>query len=147
LVSLIAGLLLFSRAPIHAHYLTNVLPALLLVGFGFGLVFTPTVGIALSDVAPAEAGLVSGFTNVSVQMGGSIGIALLASVAAGRTAGLLTKHVVRSEALGNGFHLAFVVASGLTTFALVVAAVLLRKHGGVAPTMAAESTEALIPLE
>lgn len=147
LVALIAGLLAFSRAPIHAHYLTEVLPSLLLVGIGFGLVFTPTVGVALSDVAPAEAGLVSGITNVSVQMGGSIGIALLASVAAGRTTNLLAKHLGKPEALANGFHLAFVVASGLTAFALLIAALLLRRGRGVIQTMPVAATEGLIPIE
>ena len=119
------GLLLFSHAPAHANYITDILPVVVLVGTGYGLVFTPTVGIALSDVAPAESGLVSGLTNVSVQMGGSIGVALLASVAAGRTANLLAQHVAKPEALVEGFHLAFLVAAACAAVALIVAAVLL----------------------
>ncbi len=147
LVALIAGLLWFSQAPIHAVYVTNILPALLLVGTGFGLVFTPTVGVALSDVAPAESGLVSGLTNVSVQMGGSIGIALLASVAASRTAHLLGKHVAEPVAQADGFHLGFVVASGLTAVALAIAALLLRKRRSAVEVGSVAATEGLIALE
>jgi hypothetical protein len=93
---------------------------------GFGLVFTPTVGIALSDVVPDEAGLVSGVTNVSAQIGGSIGVALLASVAAGRSSNLLARGVATRMALIDGFHLSYVVAGACTTVAFLVAAVILR---------------------
>jgi MFS family permease len=120
------GLLLLSRAPLHDVYLEYFLPSTLLVGMGFGLVFTPTVGIALSDVVPDEAGLVSGVTNVSVQIGGSIGVALLASVAAGRSSHLLARGVATRMALIDGFHLSYVVAGACTTVAFLVAAVILR---------------------
>jgi EmrB/QacA subfamily drug resistance transporter len=126
LTLIIGGLLVFSRAPVHAHYVTDVLPALLLIGTGFALVFTPTVGVALSDVAPDEAGLVSGLTNVSVQMGGSIGVALLASVSASRTTRLLAEHVSRTAARAAGYHFGFRVAAVCSAVALAVAVVALR---------------------
>jgi EmrB/QacA subfamily drug resistance transporter len=125
LVLVSGGLLLLSRIPLHAGYAANVLPSTLLVGFGIGLVFTPSVGIALSGVAPDEAGLVSGVTNVSVQMGGSIGVALLASISAARTAHLLAQRVAKPEALVAGFHLGFLVAGACPAIAFFAAAMLL----------------------
>jgi EmrB/QacA subfamily drug resistance transporter len=147
LVLVSMGLALFSRAPVHSDYAINILPITLLIGVGLGLVFTPSVGVALSDVAPAEAGLVSGLTNVSIQIGGSIGVALLASTAAARTAHLLTQRVARPQALAEGFHLGFVVAAVCPGLAFVAAVLLLKSHraGMEADTIA--QAEALTILE
>jgi len=147
LVLISSGLLLLSRIPMHAGYIANILPSTLLIGIGLGLVFTPTVGVALSDVAPAEAGLVSGFTNVSVQMGGSIGVALLASISAARTAHLFAQRLARPEALVAGFHLGFLVAGACPAVAFLAAAVLLppRRVGMEADVLA--RAEALTILE
>lgn len=121
-----AGLLLFSRAPVGASYVANILPCTLLLGMGIGLVFTTTVAVALSEALPTEAGVASGLTNVSVQMGVSIGVALLASISASRTAHLIAQGMTKRGALAGGFHLGFLVASGLAIVALVVAALLIR---------------------
>jgi len=147
LVMISAGLLLFSRAPLHAGFFANVLPTTLLVGMGLGLVFTPTVGVALSDAAPAEAGLVSGLTNVSTQLGGSIGVALLASISAARSAHLLARGVARPKALLGGFHLGFLVAGACPAVAFLAAALLLRsRRAGIEAEVLAEA-EAMTFLE
>lgn len=124
----VAGLLLMSRAPVHSHFISDILPPLMLIGAGVALTFTPTVGLALSDVAPSEAGLVSGFTNVAIQMGGSFGIALFASVSAGRTTHLLAHRVGRPEALTTGFHLGFQVAAACESIALLTAILMLKSR-------------------
>jgi EmrB/QacA subfamily drug resistance transporter len=147
LVLVAAGLALFTRAPVHADYVVNILPVTLLIGVGLGLIFTPSVGVALSDVAPAEAGLVSGLTNVSVQMGGSIGVALLASTSAARTAHLLAQGVASPQALAAGFHLGFVVAAVCPAIAFVAAAFLLRSRRGGMEADAIARAEALTILE
>jgi EmrB/QacA subfamily drug resistance transporter len=147
LVLLSTGLLLLAGFPLHAHYVSNFLPSTVLVGLGLGLVFTPTVGVALSDVAPDEAGLVSGVTNVSVQMAGSIGVALLASISAARTTHLLARGLAKTHALVGGFHLGFLVAGVCPAVAFVAAAVLLpSRRGGMEADVVARA-EALTILE
>ena len=80
-----AGLLLFARAPVDGSFVVDVLPAMLLLGFGAGIAFNPVLLAAMSDVAPEEAGLASGLVNTSFMMGGALGLAVLASLAASRT--------------------------------------------------------------
>ena len=80
-----AGLALFARAPVDGSYLTDVLPSMLLLGFGAGIAFNPVLLAAMSDVAPEESGLASGFVNTAFMMGGALGLAVLASLAASRT--------------------------------------------------------------
>jgi hypothetical protein len=138
---------LLSRAPLHSGYDADILPSTLLIGMGLGLVFTPSVGIALSNVAPAEAGLVSGLTNVSVQMGGSLGVALLASSSAARTAHLLAQGVAKPEALAGGFHLGFVVAAACPAVAFLAAALLLQSRGAAIEAEAMARAEAVTILE
>jgi MFS family permease len=146
LVAISSGLVLFSRAPVHAGYVANILPPTLLVGMGLGLVFTTTVGVALSDVAPPEAGLVSGLTNVSAQMGGSIGVALLASISAARSAHLLAQRVARPEALADGFHLGFLVAAACPAVAFLAAALLVRsRRTGIDAEVIAQAEALTIP--
>lgn len=147
LVLISSGLLLLSRAPLHSGYDADILPSTLLIGMGLGLVFTPSVGIALSNVAPAEAGLVSGLTNVSVQMGGSLGVALLASSSAARTAHLLAQGVAKPEALAGGFHLGFVVAAACPAVAFLAAALLLQSRGAAIEAEAMARAEAVTILE
>jgi EmrB/QacA subfamily drug resistance transporter len=126
LTVMIAALLQFSLIPVHGSYAGRILPALICTGFGFGLVFTPTVGITLSNIASEHSGLASGLANVSLQMGGSIGVALLASVSASRTTHLLARGSTAPEALAGGYHFGFQVAAACSTIALIIAAVLLR---------------------
>ena len=80
-----AGLALFARAPVDGSFVVDVLPSMLLLGFGAGIAFNPVLLAAMSDVAPEEAGLASGIVNTSFMMGGALGLAVLASLAASRT--------------------------------------------------------------
>jgi hypothetical protein len=122
------GFVLFTQAPLGADYFADILPVMLLVGAGTGLVFTPSVGVALSNTASTESGVASGITMVAVQMGGSFGAALLASVSAARAASILASGGTTPVALVNGFHLGFWVAAICAGAAFVAAAVLFKSR-------------------
>src|SRR6184192_1558011 len=83
-----AGLALFTRAPVDGNFLVDVLPSMILLGFGAGIAFNPVLLAAMSDVAPEESGLASGLVNTAFMMGGALGLAVLASLAAHRSASL-----------------------------------------------------------
>ena len=80
------GLVLFARAPVDGSFVVDVLPAMILLGLGAGMAFNPVLLAAMSDVEPEESGLASGVVNTSFMMGGALGLAVLASLAASRTA-------------------------------------------------------------
>jgi EmrB/QacA subfamily drug resistance transporter len=121
-----AGLLLFARTPVHANYLVDLMPALVLVGLGAGLGFPAMATMAMSGATPSDAGLASGLLNTTVQIGGAIGLAVLATVAAGRTSDQVAAGENRLAALNSGYHLAYLVGAGLVAAALVVILVALR---------------------
>ena len=79
------GLVLFARAPVDGSFVVDVLPSMILLGFGAGMAFNPVLLAAMSDVEPSESGLASGVVNTSFMMGGALGLAILASLAASRT--------------------------------------------------------------
>src|SRR5262245_43451656 len=83
------GLALFARAPVDGSFTLDVLPGVILLGLGAGIAFNPVLLAAMSDVAPSEAGLASGVVNTSFMMGGALGLAVLAGLAAARAAELL----------------------------------------------------------
>jgi EmrB/QacA subfamily drug resistance transporter len=120
------GLLLFARAPLDGTFALDVLPSMVLLGFGAGMAFNPVLLAATSDVAPSEAGLVSGIVNTSFMMGGALGLAVLASLAASRTDGLLGSGEPPTVALNGGYHLAFLVGAAFAVAAAVVGALLIR---------------------
>jgi len=115
-----AGLVLFTRAPVGGSYLVDVLPVMLLIGSGIAVCFPSLMTLAMSGVAPSEAGLASGLVNTTVQVGGALGLAVLATVAASETDG------AGLAALNHGFHVAYVIAAVLVGAAIVVAALVLR---------------------
>jgi EmrB/QacA subfamily drug resistance transporter len=121
-----AGLALFVRAPVDGSYLVDVLPSMILLGFGAGMAFNPVLLAAMSDVEPSESGLASGVVNTSFMMGGALGLAVLASLADSRTSTLRASGDSLLPALTGGYHLAFVVGSVFALTAAVVGAVLLR---------------------
>ncbi|WP_175189967.1 MFS transporter, partial [Achromobacter dolens] len=82
------GLALFARAPVDGHFAADVLPGMLLLGLGAGIAFNPMLLAAMSDVEPSQSGLASGVVNTAFMMGGALGLAVLASLAAARTAAL-----------------------------------------------------------
>jgi EmrB/QacA subfamily drug resistance transporter len=128
LVLVAGGLLLFSRAPVAGNYVTDVLPAMLLIGTGAGLFFMPSVSLAMAGASPQDSGLVSGFTNVTLQMGAALGVAILASVSTARTNSLIGSGAATNAALTSGYHLAFLVAAGCIAAAAVLGFVVIRGH-------------------
>jgi len=132
LVIAAAGLALFARAPLDARFAVDVLPAMLLLGFGAGVAFNPLLLAAMGDVAPSESGLASGAVNTSFMLGGALGLAILASFAAARTGGALARGVGEAAALNSGYHLAFAIGAAFAVIAALVAAVWLRPGAATA---------------
>jgi EmrB/QacA subfamily drug resistance transporter len=120
------GLALFARAPVDGSFLVDVLPSMLLLGVGAGMALNPVLLAAMSDVAPEESGLASGVVNTAFMMGGALGLAVLASVAASRTDSLTASGEGTLTALTGGYHAAFVIGALFAAVAAVVAAVVLR---------------------
>jgi EmrB/QacA subfamily drug resistance transporter len=130
------GLILFARAPVTGHFLTDVLPSMILLGFGAGMAFNPVLLAAMSDVKPEESGLASGVVNTSFMMGGALGLAVLASLAASRTTNLLGSGASRAVALTSGYHRAFLGGAIFAALAAVTGVVILRTSANVAPEQA-----------
>jgi EmrB/QacA subfamily drug resistance transporter len=120
------GLLLFARAPVDGNFVVDVLPSMILLGFGAGMAFNPVLLAAMSDVDPSEAGLASGVVNTSFMMGGALGLAVLASLAASRTDTLLESGDDELTALTGGYHVAFLVGAIFALAAAALGAALLR---------------------
>jgi MFS family permease len=128
------GLLLFARAPVDGSFVADVLPAMILLGFGAGIAFNPVLLAAMSDVKPEESGLASGIVNTAFMMGGALGLAVLASLAASRTDTLTSEGHSHLSALTGGYHAAFVVGALFAIAAVVVGTVLLRTPKAPADT-------------
>ncbi len=123
------GLLLFARAPVDGSFVVDVLPSMILLGIGAGIAFNPVLLAAMSDVEPSEAGLASGVVNTSFMMGGALGLAVLASLAAARTDSLLAAGEEELAALAGGYHVAFLVGAIFAVTAAAIGGVLLRESG------------------
>jgi EmrB/QacA subfamily drug resistance transporter len=132
-----AGLLLFARAPVDGSFVVDVLPSMILLGFGAGMAFNPVLLAAMSDVAPEESGLASGVVNTAFMMGGALGLAVLASLAASRSDSLRSSGHGPLAALTGGYHLAFVVGALFAAAAATIGATLLRE-GQQAPAHAGQ---------
>lgn len=120
------GLALLARAPVHGHYLANLLPSMILLGFGAGAAFNPLLMAAMGDVEQSEAGLASGIVNTSFMMGGALGLAILASVAASRTNHLVAAGSAHLAALVGGYRVAFVIGAAFAALAAGLAGQMLR---------------------
>jgi EmrB/QacA subfamily drug resistance transporter len=122
-----AGLALFAMAPAAGGgYLSHIFPVALLAGAGAGLCFPALMTLAMSSATPQDAGLASGLVNTTAQIGGALGLAVLATVSASRTSTLIAQHRPAAVALADGYHLAFWIACGLVAAAAGVAATVLR---------------------
>ncbi|NUR61368.1 MAG: DHA2 family efflux MFS transporter permease subunit [Catenulispora sp.] len=121
-----AGLALFAQAPSTSTYLVNVLPPMVLLGSGAGLAFPSLMTLGMSDTAPQDAGLASGLLNTSAQVGGALGLAVLATVSASRSTRLAATGTAKADALTGGYHLAFWIGVALIAVAIGVALVILR---------------------
>src|SRR5215203_172935 len=115
------GLALFARAPVDASFTVDVLPSMIVLGIGIGLAMNPLLLAAMADVKPEQSGLASGVVNTSFMMGGALGLAVLASVAAA-----VTGDDTSLEALTDGYHTAFIVGTLFAVAAGVVAVVFMR---------------------
>jgi EmrB/QacA subfamily drug resistance transporter len=120
-----ASLALFARAPVGGGYLADVLPSMALLGIGAGIAFPALMAVAMTGATPADAGLASGLVNTTAQVGGALGLAVLATLSASRTSALSHHGAATAAALTGGYHLAFWIAAGLVGCALAVVLVTL----------------------
>lgn len=126
LVLIAAGLVLFAQAPVDGAYVPHVLPVMVLLGTGAGLCFPALVMLAMSSATPQDAGLASGLVNTTAQVGGALGLAVLATLSASRTSALTADGSAHAAALTGGYHLAFGVAAALVAVSVVIAVTVLR---------------------
>ncbi|MGY6021266.1 MFS transporter [Streptomyces spinosirectus] len=126
LVLISGGMALLSRAPAHGAYVTDVLPPMLLLAAGFAAAMPPLTQLAMSGAREEDAGLASGLFNTTQVVGGSLGLAVLSTLAAGRTDGLLGHGAELVPATADGYRLAFRVATVVALAALTLAAATLR---------------------
>jgi EmrB/QacA subfamily drug resistance transporter len=136
-----AGLVLFTRAPVDATYAGDILPVLILMGVGIGICFPALMTIAMSGAKRAEAGLASGLVNTSAQVGGALGLAVLATLSTERTGTLEAAGHSTASALTSGYHLAFWVAAGLVVAAIAVAAIVIQPEEKAAEQIAEDEPE------
>jgi EmrB/QacA subfamily drug resistance transporter len=120
-----AGLALFERVPVDAGYLSDLLAPMVLLGVGGGLSFPSIMSLAMSGATAADSGLASGLVNTTQQVGGALGLAVLATLSTTRTSGLLGDGHSPASALTSGYHLAFAIGAGLVLVAIAVAAIAL----------------------
>ena len=130
------ALLLFSRAPVHGHFIADLLPGMILLGIGAGIAFNPVLLAAMSDVRPEESGLASGVVNTSFMMGGALGLAVLASIASSRTDSLAASGSGHLAALTGGYHLSFFVGALFALAAAAIGVTFMRTSHATAPAHA-----------
>jgi EmrB/QacA subfamily drug resistance transporter len=124
--SAVIGLLLFGSAGAQTAFFPTIFLACIVLGLGIGSAFLPLLTIATADVPAADAGLGSGITNVSQQLSGALGLALLGTVATNHTKGLLAAHHGLTSSLIGGYHVAFLTGAAAIAAGIVLALVLLR---------------------
>jgi EmrB/QacA subfamily drug resistance transporter len=140
----VVALLLFARTPVDANYLTDLLPPFLLIGVGVGTSFPAVMTLAMSGATPQDSGLASGFVNTSMQVGGAIGLAVLATLSTERTEALRDGGASQASALTSGYHLAYLIGAGLAAIAVAIAVFVLREQEApeVAPAGEAGAAQA-----
>ncbi len=142
---MVIGLVLFARTPVDGSIPLDVIPGTLAIGLGAGIAFNPILLAAMSGVGPAEFGLASGVVNTAFMMGGAVGLAILASVAASRTDTLEAAGDSAEVALNGGYHAAFLVGAIFVLAGIALALLLLRGVTMSAPEAAAEEAGELPP--
>ena len=135
------GLLLFTRAPVDGHYATHVLPVMILLGIGAGVSFPALMTLSMSGATPSDAGLASGLVNTTLQVGGALGLAVLATLATTKADSLRGAGDSTAAALNGGYHLAYLVGAGLLLLAIAVAVTVLQPEQKAAPAAGAEGGE------
>jgi len=152
MLSVIAGLLLLQTIGVHTPYFPTVFFAFFLIGLGIGNAFMPLLSIAMADVPAQDAGLGSGITNVSQQVAGALGLAVLGTIATNHSKALLAGHHGLAESLIGGYHLAFAIGAVAVVAAIVTAVTVLRtpvseEAEEMAQTVALVTEEPAMPLE
>jgi EmrB/QacA subfamily drug resistance transporter len=126
LVLMGVGPVFFARVPVEADYVVDVLPSILPLGMGFGLAFPSLMALGMSGASEHDSGLASGLLMTTQQVGGALGLSVLASLSASRTNWLLAASAAEPAALTNGYQLSFGIGAGLVLVALIVAGTVLR---------------------
>ena len=142
LALLTVALALLSRVPVDAGYVVDILPAMVLFGIGAGMSFPALMTLAMSSASPTDAGLASGLVNTTQQVGGALGLAVLATLATSRTDTLRADGDGVASALTGGYHLAFGVGAVLVGAAIVLAAIVLKPVPAAQPQMEPAYSEA-----
>jgi len=121
MVLIAGGLALFTRAPVDGAYVEHVLPVMILLGFGIGVCFPALMTLAMSGATKEDAGLASGLVNTTAQVGGALGLAVLATLSITRSEDLIEEGESTASALTSGYHLAFLIGAVLVAAAIAVA--------------------------
>jgi EmrB/QacA subfamily drug resistance transporter len=139
-----AGMVWLTGIHIQGNYPVQILGPTVLVGLGMGAIFAPAMNVATMGVRPADAGVASATVNTSQQVGGSIGIALLSSLASGAVTRYLTgkqpTRLVQAQATLHGYTTAFWWSAGIFAAGAVICGLLLRP-GKIQPPAGAGDTE------
>jgi MFS family permease len=133
------GLVLFTRAPVDGSYVEHVLPVMILLGFGAGISFPALMTLAMSGATQQDAGLASGLVNTSAQVGGALGLAVLATLSSTRSDHLIEGGRSTASALTSGYHLAFLIGAGLVLAAIGVAVTVLQSEEQAKAEVAGEA--------
>ena len=139
MASAVVGLLLFSTVGPDTAFFPTVFLACFTIGLGIGTAFMPLLTIAMADVPAADSGLGSGITNVSQQISGALGLAVLSTIAANHTKGLVASHHGLTDSLISGYHVAFLSGAAVIVAGIALAFVLLRPRRSQTELSLAES--------
>lgn len=129
--------------PVNPNYFVHLMFPMALLGLGGGLSFPALTMIAMADVPPSDAGLASGLLNTTGQVGGAFGLAVLATIAGGRTLDLVRNGVDGAAALAGGYHFAWLVCAGIVLVTIATAAAVLRTRRAAEPEATLEECEAV----
>jgi EmrB/QacA subfamily drug resistance transporter len=148
LILISAALAMFSTVPVNGGYWLHIFPPLALIGLGAGMCFPPLMALAMSGATPRDAGLASGLINTTGQIGGALGLAVLATLTATRTSRLSAAGHSMASALTGGYHLGFWISAALVLLGVLVALVVLKSPGETPYTgMEADMDDDLLEIE
>jgi EmrB/QacA subfamily drug resistance transporter len=137
------GLLIFSTVGADTAFFPTVFFACFAIGLGIGTAFMPLLSHAMADVPAADAGLGSGITNVSQQLAGALGLAVLSTIATNHTKGLVAAHHDATSSLIGGYHVAFLAGAGAIAIGVALAVILLRPRDAEAELALADRDAAI----
>jgi len=136
------ALVLLTQVPVHGSYVVHVMPSMLLLGIGAGVCFPALMNVAMSGASPQDAGLASGLVNTTAQVGGALGLAVLATLSTSRSNHLIAQGHGTAAALTSGYHLAFWIAAGLVAAAIGVVSLVARDRPSDVPAAEISVAEA-----